>query len=284
MKIKNSLLLMSAMSVALAAFGQETITPAADARIDGGAPDTNFGNAVELFARDGGENPANNEKTYLAFDLSGLLGSGQSISSSSFSLTLSRLGSATTAGTLTVYGITDNADTWTEGGITWSNAPKNDTFSGSGVLGNTVVLGTATIPAGAGQDTQITFSASGLTEYLNWIAGANSNPYGNGASADATATLIVTGGNEVLGAFYTKEGTGLPERLPQLQVTVSGGEDDGLWSGYTVLENGDVDTGDFLGWINVIHGDWVWSYNEGCYIYLPEEIVSVGGAWLYVPR
>ena len=284
MKIKKYLLSITAMSAALAAVGQETITPTADARIDGGAPNTNFGSAVELFVRNGGDNMAFHEKAYLEFDIGGLLGSGERFLNASFSLTMSRAGSPTTAGTMTVYGIVDNADSWTESGITWDTAPKNDTSSGSGVLGNTVVLGTATIPVGAVQETTITFSDSGLTEYLNWAAGAIADPYGSGASADTALTLIVTGGNEVLGAFYSKEGTGLPERLPQLNVTISGGGEDGFWAGFPIEESGNVNTGDFLGWINVNHGDWVWSYDESRFIYLPEGIVDGRGTWLYVLR
>lgn len=56
------------------------------------------------------------------------------------------------------------------------------------------------------------------------------------------------------------------------------------WAGYPWNdESGDVDTESFLGWVNVLSGDWIWSYSLGQYIYCPEEFVSVSGAWAYVP-
>lgn len=284
MKIKNYLLSLTVMNLALGVCAQETITPIADTRIDMGSPDTNFGSAVELFVRNGGENVANNEKAYFKFDMEGLLGSGRLILDASFSLMTSRAGSPTTAGSMTVYGIIDNADGWEESEITWSTAPKNDVASGSEVLEGTVVLGTATIPAGASKDSLIIFSDSALTDYLNWAAGAISNPYGSGESEDTKVTFIVVGENAVLGSFYSKEGTGLSERLPQLRVTLSESGESGSWAGYPIDESGDVNTGAFLGWINVTHGDWLWSYSLNRYVYLPDEIVGESGTWMYVLR
>ena len=63
-----------------------------------------------------------------------------------------------------------------------------------------------------------------------------------------------------------------------------GGSTVNEWAGYPwANENGDVDTESFLGWVNVLSGDWIWSYSLGQYIYCPEEFVSVSGAWAYVP-
>lgn len=55
------------------------------------------------------------------------------------------------------------------------------------------------------------------------------------------------------------------------------------WAGYPVDELGWVDTGSWMGFLNVIAGDWVWSVSLATYIYLPESLVSESGAWTYVP-
>jgi hypothetical protein len=55
------------------------------------------------------------------------------------------------------------------------------------------------------------------------------------------------------------------------------------WAGYPMDEQGYVDTGTFLGWINASAGDWVWSYRLSKYLFLPEESVGTGGGWAYFP-
>jgi hypothetical protein len=55
------------------------------------------------------------------------------------------------------------------------------------------------------------------------------------------------------------------------------------WAGYAIDELGWVDTFPWIGYINVIEGDWVWVLNLQKYIYLPESFVSEAGSWGYVP-
>lgn len=57
-----------------------------------------------------------------------------------------------------------------------------------------------------------------------------------------------------------------------------------FWADYEVDANGNVNTGTFLGWLNVSAGDWVWFYSLGRYVYLPEGQVEAGGAWVHFPR
>ncbi len=54
-----------------------------------------------------------------------------------------------------------------------------------------------------------------------------------------------------------------------------------MWAHFPIVnEIGDVDTGGLMGWINVSHGDWVYSYDFGTWVHLPEERVILGlGAW-----
>jgi hypothetical protein len=76
-----------------------------------------------------------------------------------------------------------------------------------------------------------------------------------------------------------------PNGTNDLHFFVQGTEGQGLpqWAGFDIVnESGDVDTGTFLGWVNVAQGDWVWSYGLSGWIYLPENIVSEAGAWGYV--
>jgi hypothetical protein len=66
--------------------------------------------------------------------------------------------------------------------------------------------------------------------------------------------------------------------MSDLTVEVSGGGDDS-WYGYDVLESGDANTGDWLGWVSVINDPWIWSYSLSKYIY-----VGDGSGWVYIPN
>lgn len=59
------------------------------------------------------------------------------------------------------------------------------------------------------------------------------------------------------------------------------------WGGYDVyVESGikTVDTGAFLGWLEVTGDPWVYSYSLEKYIFLPEESIDESGAWSYIPN
>ena len=56
------------------------------------------------------------------------------------------------------------------------------------------------------------------------------------------------------------------------------------WGPYVADEQGNVDTGTFLGWLNVSLDPWEWSYSLSRYIYLPGDDVTASGAWAYIPR
>lgn len=55
-----------------------------------------------------------------------------------------------------------------------------------------------------------------------------------------------------------------------------------IWGGYGVYPEGDVNTGAWLGWINVASNPWVYVYDMEKWIYMPEESVSSSGAWAYL--
>lgn len=61
-------------------------------------------------------------------------------------------------------------------------------------------------------------------------------------------------------------------------------EDAGVatWAGFPRSDIGDVDTGAWMGYINVAMEPYIWSYALSKYIYLEEASVGEGGGWIYV--
>ncbi|MEX0332013.1 MAG: hypothetical protein AB3N64_11370 [Puniceicoccaceae bacterium] len=56
------------------------------------------------------------------------------------------------------------------------------------------------------------------------------------------------------------------------------------WGPYFADAQGNVDTGTFLGWLNVQFDPWAWSYSISRYMYLPGDSVTGSGAWTYIPK
>ncbi len=54
-----------------------------------------------------------------------------------------------------------------------------------------------------------------------------------------------------------------------------------LWAGYEVDQDGWIDTGDFMGQLNVELDPWIWSSELERWIYMSEENVTDTGAWFY---
>lgn len=55
------------------------------------------------------------------------------------------------------------------------------------------------------------------------------------------------------------------------------------WAGYTVDENGNADTGDWLGVVYTEHTPWIYVYDMAKYVLMPMEGIATTGAWSYVP-
>lgn len=65
--------------------------------------------------------------------------------------------------------------------------------------------------------------------------------------------------------------------------TVADGVD--TWAGYPVSGDGvSVNTGEFIGWIDITQAPWIYSYSLDDFLYLPEESVGSAGGWAFVPR
>ena len=57
---------------------------------------------------------------------------------------------------------------------------------------------------------------------------------------------------------------------------------DPTWAGYLIHDEfGNVNTGDWLGWVNVKYKPHVYVYSLEKYLYLPEYLVDTEGAWTY---
>ncbi|MEX0331816.1 MAG: glycoside hydrolase N-terminal domain-containing protein [Puniceicoccaceae bacterium] len=54
------------------------------------------------------------------------------------------------------------------------------------------------------------------------------------------------------------------------------------WAGYPIVTGGYVDTGSFVGWLYVDQAPFVYSVSLANWMYMPEELVTVDGAWTYI--
>jgi len=115
----------------------------ADAYVDGGQPDLNYGNATNVKINLGFTMNSYCNKTYIRFGL----GSGpHTFTDGALKLTLT---DAYNYGDSpfyyqSVYLLNDGdpGENWNEGTITWNNAPANDVASTSGLLSNATLIGT----------------------------------------------------------------------------------------------------------------------------------------------
>lgn len=223
MKMKSllpSLAYASVLLFALSSATAGTITANHDARIQAdGNSTTNYGSANDLFLRNVNSVNANTSKIYLRFDVGSELSSGQSFSDSILNLTFNTAAQSAGTTTFSLYGITNN-QSFLESVITWDNAPRNDTTSGTAVLPlGTTLLGTLSIPSTPAGDSVATFSGANISQYLNYKADVIADPYGDGPNTNDAAVFILTSSaNNQLYRFYSKEGAGVAQ-APNLNFT-----------------------------------------------------------------
>lgn len=53
------------------------------------------------------------------------------------------------------------------------------------------------------------------------------------------------------------------------------------WAGFDIGEDGWVDTGSWMGLVNVTNDPWIWVENLAQYLYIPADATSETGAWVY---
>jgi hypothetical protein len=74
------------------------------------------------------------------------------------------------------------------------------------------------------------------------------------------------------------------EWFPEAMQSGGSGEVTGSWAGYDVLDNRTVDTGAWLGMLEVDHAPFIYSEGLNRWMYLPEELVTPAGSWTFVYR
>jgi hypothetical protein len=132
----------------------------------------------------------------------------------------------------------------------------------------------------SGETMSVSASGSPLKDAWNGIASA---PAGNLANVTTVTGVFIdfrdNSGNRVnpLATFLNLDSVTIETAEPDIVVTD--------WAGYPVDEDGrSVDTGAFLGWLDISASPWLWNYNLARYIFLDESWVTDSGAWTYIPR
>lgn len=94
-------------------------------------------------------------------------------------------------------------------------------------------------------------------------------------------TLIVAGrpnSDRAVEDLYSREWSE-PELRPKL---IFGGSQTPTWAGYEMTPEGDVDTADWMGWINVANPPWVYSYSLNAWMFMEEPAEGSPGSWAYI--
>lgn len=98
-----------------------------------------------------------------------------------------------------------------------------------------------------------------------------------GETRNVNFTVDLPAGNQTL----ELRSSGLGVKIDWLEIS-----SDSLptWAGFPVIEGAYADTGSFLGWVSIIAAPWVYSFDLGTFIYLPEAAVTSNGAWMYLQK
>lgn len=123
----------------------------------------------------------------------------------------------------------------------------------------------------------IWFAANGYaSRSLNAIldeAGINRNGYmlERAVAVSEDGTIITGWGKQPNGSHVT------------FIVTIE--QDGPFWEEYPVFNpEGDVNTGDWMGWINIKHAPWLFSYSLEGWLYHSSSFGDSAGSWFYIPR
>jgi len=154
--------------------GAVILAPQSDAYVLRQDPNANFGLDPELLVKNAAPAPPSGDfdrKAYLRFDtspLGGLVAQG-SVLSLHVIAGIGELGNITGQSIqFSVFALNDGdaGESWGEAGITWNNAPGNDTRSGDGLLSNTTLLGSVSL-IGTAVGEEVRFSSAALDAFVN---------------------------------------------------------------------------------------------------------------------
>ena len=247
--------------------------------------DESNGKGIYLFAgQTAGKNNNARRRALLQFDLDGVIPAGSVIEAVSLQLTMNK--SFTSAGqNVTVHALTQD---WGEGAsnaigqegrgtaaqtgdVTWVHTfYSNDLWNNQG--GDYTASASATMAVG-GNGTY-TWSGAGLVADIQaWVE----NPAGNFG-------WILVGLEGVTSAkrFHSRESTSVTSR-PKLTITYSEPVTPTTWAGYAIGEDGrSVDTGNFLGWVDIALGNWVYVVDLDQWAYASEDNIDNDGGWIWI--
>ncbi|MEW6221093.1 MAG: DNRLRE domain-containing protein, partial [Thermodesulfobacteriota bacterium] len=96
--------------------------PVADAQVVAGSPASNYGSRTYLYVQSAATGSYLNERSWLRFDLAGLVPAGATVTGARLKLYCWKAGAAALAAA--VHGAND--DSWAENGLTWANQPALD--------------------------------------------------------------------------------------------------------------------------------------------------------------
>jgi len=92
-----------------------------------------------------------------------------------------------------------------------------------------------------------------------------------------TAMAVSTDGTTIVGRAVHTNGD-----VEAYRLRVS---DPPTWNGYPYHSDGrSVDTGSYLGWLDVAGAPWLYSYSLQNWIFLPDENFTPSGAWIWIAR
>lgn len=172
----------------------------ADATVKGGNPSANFG-ADSLLAVSGLSSTGTTSttaKSYFRFDVSGL----PTLKSATLRLTVATVRDLSLTGfnyTGQLRFLPDSADGWTEGGITWTNAPLNN-IAGNSFLTGTTLVSTLTVNSTSVPEVGSVIGLDASATQINANKGANNLVTFAMNSTTPTATI----------EFASKEHPSLP--------------------------------------------------------------------------
>lgn len=123
-------------------------------------------------------------------------------------------------------------------------------------------------------------------------AGAAVTPPASSDRSIEISTSVPVGGNFELAWLYDGTrtgGVGGRQGIGFTDIVVTVAEADEVtdpvdpteWAGYEI-EDGWVDTEDFLGLLYVVHSPWIFSAESQSWVFIPEEAVQSSGAWMFV--
>ena len=142
-----------------------------------------------------------------------------------------------------------------------------------------------------------TSSVTATTINLTWFAASDNVEVGsykvyingnNPISVNETSTTITGLSPQTLYLFTVSAlDTSLneSEQSSSIQAMTSVGTSEPLkWLGYTADANGDANTGDWIGWVNLKMKPWAWNYSLESWIYATGSGPVTSGAWVYIRR